>query len=318
MKSERFKGYLFALLATISYSCVYIFSKAAMNDISGAHQLQVTGAYASGMFNVLLQFIFYQYLFAFTLNALWSAFTGKFKLFRNLDWSQIRIFLLLGVMEILTNTSFYLSIFIISNPSVTSFLGNLYPVILTLMGVTLLRERFSWIESAGVFLALAGAFIISYTGGTSLKNMFIPGTLVVLINAILASTTSIIGKINVKKLTPELITLNSTMWPLLSAAMLMIFFREPWTISSSAFANIAAGSFLGPFIGVLLIYYSFKFLEASRSSIIQCLKGIIVLIGAWLYFGTLPLPHQIWGGLLTVAGVLVMTLVQAKFAKPAT
>jgi drug/metabolite transporter (DMT)-like permease len=318
MKSERFKGYLFALLATISYSCVYIFSKAALNDISRAHQLPASGSIPSETFNVILQFLFYQFLIAFTLNTLWSAFTGKFKLFKNLNWSQIRIFLLLGVMEILTNTSFYLSIFIISDPSVTSFLGNLYPVILTLMGVTLLRERFSWIESAGVFLALSGAFIISYAGGTSLKNMFIPGTLIVLINAILASTTSIIGKINVKKLTPELITMNSTMWPLLSATMLMIFFREPWIIPASAFTNIAAGSFLGPFMGVLLIYYSFKFLEASRSSIIQCLKGIIVLFGAWLYFGTLPLPHQIWGGLLTVAGVLVMTLAQARLSKPAT
>jgi drug/metabolite transporter (DMT)-like permease len=312
MKSDRYKGYFFALLATISYSCVYIFSKAALNEISHAHQLPVSGGRPADAFHVLVQFLFYQFLVAFTLNFLWSAFSGKFRLFKSLDKAQLRIFLLLGAMEILTMSSFYLSIFIITDPSVTSFLGNLYPVILTIMGVVILKERFKWIESIGVILALAGAFIISYQGGTSLKDMFIPGTLIVLINAILASTTSIIGKINVRKLSPDLITLNSTFWPLLTATVMMFLFRESWIIPFKAFTNIAAGSFLGPFMGVLLIYYSFKFIEASRSSIVQSMKGIVVLGLAWMYLGTLPVIHQLIGGLLTVAGVLIMTLAQAQ------
>jgi drug/metabolite transporter (DMT)-like permease len=310
MRTDKFKGYLFAFLATISFSNVYIFSKAAMNEIHEAQHQSFTAG-QSGAIGELVRFGFYWFLLAFLLNALWSVFTGKMKQFGRLDRAQIRILLLLGVMEILTNTTFYLSIQIIPDPSVTSFLGNLYPVILTIMGVSILKEKFSWIESAGVFLALTGAFIISYTGGTSLKNMFIPGTLVVLMNAILASATSIIGKVNVKKLTPELITLNHTVWLLIYAACLMVFLRQPWTIPGPAFANIAAGAVLGPFIGVLMVYYSFKFIEASRSSIIQSLKGIVVLAGAWLYFGTLPLPHQVLGGLFTVAGVLVMTLARA-------
>jgi drug/metabolite transporter (DMT)-like permease len=309
MKSDRFKGYFFALLATISYSCVYIFSKGAMNEIGKANQ---TGAGASGIFDILLQFLFYQFLVAFILNACWSAFTGKFKLLKSLERTQIRVFLLLGAMEIMTNASFYLSIYIITDPSVTSFLGNLYPVILALMGVVLLRERFTWVESIGVFLALGGAFVISFTGETSLKRMFIPGTLIVLINAILAASTSIVGKMNVKKLSPDLITLNTTFWPLIVTTLLIIFFRESVIIPFRAFTNIVAGAFLGPFLGVLMIYYSFKFIEASRSSIVQSLKGIIVLLGAWIYFGTLPVRHQLIGGLLTVAGVLIMTLSQAR------
>jgi drug/metabolite transporter (DMT)-like permease len=65
----------------------------------------------------------------------------------------------------------------------------------------------------------------------------------------------------------------------------------------------------------LMIYYSFKFIEASRSSIVQSLKGIVVLAGSWIYFGTLPLKHQIIGGGLTVIGVLIMTLAQAKILR---
>lgn len=297
MKNPQWKGYWFALLATIFYSNVYIFSKAALNEIH------------------LIQFGFFWYLVAVLLNGAWSLRSGKLETIRQLQWPQVRILILLGFMEILTNTTFFISIHIIPDPSVTSFLGNLYPVILTLSGVILLKEKFTWIESAGVFLALAGAFIISYTGGTSLKSMFIPGTLVVLINAILASATSIIGKVNVRKLTPELITLNHTVWLLLYSTVLMVVFRKSFIIPANAMANIAVGSFLGPFLGVLMVYHSFKHIEASRSSIVQSLKGIIVLAGAFLYFGTLPQPHQLWGGMLTVAGVLVMTLAQAGFLR---
>jgi len=313
VRSDQFKGYFFALLATISFSNVYIFSKAAMNGITQAHQ--VAGVNESGSWGELIQFGFYWFLLAFLLNTIWSAYTGKLSYLRSIGRSQVKILILLGILEILTNTTFYLSIQIIPDPSVTSFLGNLYPVVLTLMGVTLLKERFSWIESAGVFFALTGAFIISYTGETSLKNMFIPGTLVVLINAIFASTTSIVGKVNIRKLTPELITLNHTAWLLLYAFILMMVTGESWTIPAPAFTNIAIGSFLGPFMGVLMIYYSFKFIEASRSSIVQSLKGIVVLIGAWLYFGTFPALHQVIGGLFTVLGVLVMTLAQARLIK---
>jgi drug/metabolite transporter (DMT)-like permease len=304
MKSDRFKGYLFAILATLSFSIGgYVFSKAAMNEISQAQLAEPVGQ--------LVVFGFYWFLVAFLLNLAWSALRGNLPQLLRLTRRQYGILILLGIMEVLTNTSFYLSLQIIPDPSVTSFLGNLYPVILTLMGVTLLKERFTWLESVGVFLALTGAFVISYTGETSLRKMFIPGTLVVLVNAILASTTSVIGKVNVRQLTPEIIVLNGTFWLLISASILMVALDVPVQLPLAALSNIAAGAFLGPFLGVLMIYYSFKFIEASRSSIVQSLKGIVVMGGVWIYFGTLPLRHQIIGGLLTVAGVLIMTLVKA-------
>ncbi|MCL1821386.1 MAG: DMT family transporter [Prolixibacteraceae bacterium] len=295
MKSNQLKGYFFALLATISYSNVYIFSKAALNEIH------------------LVQFGFYWFAFGTLFNSIWSFSQGTFRQIPALRWPQIRILILLGVMEILTNTSFYLSIYIIPDPSVTSFLGNLYPVFLTLGGISILKERFSFWESVGIFIAIAGTFIVSYSGeGSSFKSMFIPGTLVVLINAILAAATSLVVKVNIKKLSPELTTLNHNFWLLAYATVLMFATGQSFSAPSSAMLNMFIGSFLGPFLGVLTIYYSFKYIEASRSSIIQSTKGIIVLAGAYLYFGTLPLPHQIFGGVLSVIGVLVMAIAQAR------
>jgi drug/metabolite transporter (DMT)-like permease len=297
MNSDRFKGYFFAILATVSFSNVYVFSKAALNEIH------------------IIQFGFYWYAMGALLNIIWSAWNGNLKLVGSLRKPQVLILVLLGLLEIFTNTTFFLSIHIIPDPSVTSFLGNLYPVFLTLGAVVLLKERFSFVESIGVFLAFAGAFVISYQGGASLGEMFIPGTTVVFINALLAAGTSIVVKLNVKKLSPELITLNHNLWLLIFATVLMFATGQSFVVPSSALINMAIGSFLGPFMGILTIYYSFQFIEASRSSIVQSLKGIVVLIGAYLYFGTLPLPHQLLGGLLTVVGVLIMSLAQARILR---
>ena len=58
-KSDQFKGYLFAILATVSFSNVYIFSKAALNEVH------------------LIQFGFYWFLIAMLLNGAWAARNGQ-------------------------------------------------------------------------------------------------------------------------------------------------------------------------------------------------------------------------------------------------
>jgi len=89
---------------------------------------------------------------------------------------------------------------------------------------------------------------------------------------------------------------------------------ESVAFSARSIKNTVIGAIL-EFVAILTVYYSYKFIEASRSAIIQSLKGIVVLIAAWLVFGTLPLPHQLAGGIITVAGVLIMALAQAGYLK---
>ncbi len=297
MKPEAIKGYFFALVATLAFSNVYIFSKAALNEVH------------------LAQFGIYWFAIGTALSLVYATWNKKLKQIKTLTKKQIKILVILGFLEILTTTSFFLSINIIPDPSVTSFLGNMYPVMLTLGGVFLLKEKFGWIEIAGAILALTGAFIISYSGGTTLKTLFIKGTGIVFINAILATTASLVVKVHVKKLSPELLNLNRVVWLLLFSTIVFLSTGESVIIPFSAFKNIAIGAILGPFLAVLTVYYSFNYIEASRSSVVQSLKGIFVLIGAYLVFNTLPLRHQLTGGLITVIGVLIMTLAQAGLLK---
>ena len=293
MKSNTLKGYLYALIATLAFSNVYIFSKAALNEVH------------------LAQFGVYWFAIGGFLTFLFVWKNKDLTLIKNLTKKQIKILVSLGVLEMLTTTSFFISINIISDPAVTSFLGNMYPVMVTIGGIFLLKEKFGIIEILGISLALSGAFIISYSGGTTIETFFIKGTGWVFINALFATVATLIVKVHVKNISPGLINLNRTVWLLTLSIVMLIIYKEPLAIPVSALKNIAVGAILGPFLAILTVYYSFKYIEASRSSIIQSLKGIFVLIGAYFVFKTFPLPHQFVGGMITVLGVLIMTLAQS-------
>ena len=297
MKSDTYKGYLYALIATLAFSNVYIFSKAALNEVH------------------LTQFGLYWFAIGTTLSLLFAWKNKKLKQLKILSKKQVRILITLGILEILTTTSFFISIKMISDPAVTSFLGNMYPVMVTVGGVFILKEKFGWIELIGVALALTGTFVISYTGGTSLSTFFIKGTGWVLINALFATAATLVVKVHVKNISPELLNLNRTTWLLVFSIIMILVYKQLVIIPISALKNIAIGAVLGPFLAILTIYYSFQYIEASRSSIVQSLKGIFVLIGAYFVFKTFPLPHQFIGGMITVIGVLIMTLSQSGIFK---
>lgn len=296
MKSDTFKGYFFAIVATLAFSNVYIFSKAALNEIP------------------LAQFGSLWYLVVGISCFLFALFNKKLGQLAHLTRRQVYVLLSLGLLEIITTTLFFVSIHVIPDPSVTSFLGNMYPVMVMLGGIFIFHERFGPVEIFGGFLALAGAFVISYTGGTTLETLFIKGTGIVFFNAVFAAIATLVVKAHVKKLSPELLNLNRAVW-LLMFSVIMFFVRgESVIFSTAGVANTTIGAVL-EFIAILTVYYSFKYIEVSRSSIVQSLKGIFVLLVAFLFFGTFPETYQLIGGMLTVAGILIMALAQAGFFK---
>jgi drug/metabolite transporter (DMT)-like permease len=294
MKSNIIKGYFFAFVATLAFSNVYIFSKAALNELPLAH------------FGSLW------YLAVTVLCLVYAAFSKKLGQLAHLTRKQVYVLLVLGGLEIATTTLFFLSVHIIPNPAVTSFLGNLYPLMVLLGGIFILHEKFSPIEIFGGFLALAGAFVISYSGGTTLKTFFIEGTGVVFFNAIFAATATLVVKIHVKHLSPEILNLNRGVWLLLFSFVMIFISDETASFSTLAVRNTLTGAFL-EFAAILTAYYSFKFIDVSKSSIIQSLKGIVVMLFSFLFFRSLPQTHQILGGLITVLGILIMALSQAGY-----
>ncbi len=290
IKDPAVKGYLWTFLAVVALSNVYIFSKAALNVVH------------------IAQFGFYWFGLGMIWNLIFTIKTCKLSTIKKISRKTAGILVVIGILETTATTLFFLGLFTIENPAVTSFLGNMGPIFVTILGVSILKERFNYLEAIGMLLTLAGAFIISYRGPGTLGNIFLKGTEYVVLGSLVFSFSTIIVKKNVgKSLSPAIISLNRTVFLFLFATIMMFVFQKSFSIPNTALLNIAIGSVLGPFLAVLASYNALKYIEASRTSILGSTKSLFVLLGSFLYFGNFPKTIQIAGGILTIIGILLIS-----------
>lgn len=284
------KGYIFAFLAVLAMSNVYIFSKAALSETS------------------LAVFGFYWFLFGLLWNFLFAIKTNKFNQLKTFQSKQFVVLLILGLLEVGGTTFFFLAIFTIPNPAIVSFLGNINPVIVTVLGFIILKERYNRPEVFGITLIIIGALTISYQGGSSFHSMFIKGTDYVLYSGLLFGFSAIFTKKNVKKIGPVILALNRNIFLFVFALIMVLAQQHSFFINGYVLGNVFLGSILGPFLGVLAGYQAYRYLEVSRVSILGSTKGILVLIGAYIYFGKFPEAYQIIGGLISIIGVILISI----------
>lgn len=283
----RTRGYTYAFIATICGSLVYLFSKAALNEVS------------------LPQFGFYWFLGALFFNGLMAAHPrGRFNI-KTFSGSDYRTLFYIGIIEIIATTSFYAAISVSSNPAVPSFLRNLEYLFVTLFGIWLLSERFGKMAKAGAILTIAGAFIISFRHATWMSFITGASGLMLLSTSFYAART-ILAKKHIREISPVVLAINRAFFLFLFAIVFMFAQHKDFKIPFSALLNIIAGAFVGPFLTSIFQYSALRFIEASRAAIIQSTTGIFVLIGAFLIFGNLPATIQIAGGLLAITGVGLM------------
>jgi drug/metabolite transporter (DMT)-like permease len=294
---DTLKGYFYTVLATIAFSNVYVFSKAALNEIP------------------LPLFLFLICLIGFLINLNILVAKGGLSKLAALPRSIWWLFPTLGVIEIFTVFTFYASVNAISEPAVTGFLGNLFPLFTTILGIAFLKERFSPLESVGIFVVFAGALLTSYSGNLSLNDFFIPGVGLVVLNCVGAATATVIVRAKVNNLTPEILSFNRIFWLLIFFSGWVIIADIPLVITSKGFMNTLFAAILDPVLAILLAYKAYQYIEASRGTIIQSTKGLLIIPVAYFYFGTLPLPHQIAGGVIAMAGVGIIGFGQHKLSK---
>ena len=287
---DRTKGYLLAIVATLAMANVFIFSKAALNEVH------------------LIQFGVYWYLLGMVWLLLYLAIRRQLGMLKTIPRAYLKQLVIIGLLELGGTVFFFMAIQKMENPAMVSFLGNLTPLLITLLGVVLLHERYVPIEILGIVLTLGGAFLISYQkpgeGGGWLRE----GAEWVFLSATFYAVAFVMAKHSITSLNPFVLTLNRLiyLW-LFSVGALLVTGMSP-VIPGKALLNIFLGSFLGPFLTGLTNYMAIQYLEASRTSIITSAKGFFVLVGAFIYLGLVPTSWQIWGGVLTVTGVILITV----------
>jgi len=295
--NNQLKGYLLAFLSVIAVSNVYIFSKAALNEIS------------------LAQFGTYWFGFGLIWIILYGIKNKSFRHLRSFDKSKYTILITLGLIEIVATTFFFKAIHTIPNPAITSFLNNISPVFVLTLSFLVLRERLNKLEIMGVILALSGGFIIGYKGGFDIRHMFIDGTQYVIMASSMFAISSVISKKNIVSLSPVLIALNRTLFLFLFSLIALIYQNDTFYIPASAFTSTFIGSVLGPFLTVITGLQALKYIDLSKKSMISSMKSLFILVGAYLYFDTFPKTFELLGGLLSIMGVLLIIFGKKRLKK---
>jgi drug/metabolite transporter (DMT)-like permease len=87
----------------------------------------------------------------------------------------------------------------------------------------------------------------------------------------------------------------------------MMFVQDQsFIIPVSAFKNLLFGSIIGPFLTVITGLLSLQYIDLSKKSMISSTKSLFILLGAYLYFGQFPRIYEIFGGILSIMGVLLI------------
>jgi len=281
------KGYLYAFIATICGSLVYLFSKAALNEVS------------------LPQFGFWWFLTAIFWNGLMAAHPrGGFSV-KSFTPKDYRTLLLIGLIEVVATSSFYAAIEVSPNPAIPSFLRNLEYLFVSVLGFVLLSERYGKVALAGAILTLSGAFIISLRT-TSADSFFTAASGLMLLSTSFYAVRTITAKKHIREISPVVLSINRAIFLLLFALIFMIKGGYTFKIPAHAFVNILAGSFVGPFLTSIFQYSALRYIEASKTAIVQSTTGLFVMVGAYFIFGNLPTPVQICGGLVSMFGVVLL------------
>jgi drug/metabolite transporter (DMT)-like permease len=283
-----YKGYSLALLATIAGSTVYIFSKAAFSQVS------------------LPQFGVYWFAFAIAWNVMYTMRSAEHRRFHPIKGHSLKMLLLIGFIELVATGAFYAAIKTSANPAIPSFLRNMEYIFVTLMGVFLLRERFTRLEATGVLLTFSGAMVISYHKDATFASYLTGASGLMLVSTVFYGFRTILAKSNINVLTPTILAINRAVFLLVFSLIMLLALGQGLAIPGKALLNIAVGSFFGPFLTSIGQYSALKYIEASRSAIIQSTTALFVLIGAYLIFGRFPLGYQLVGGALTIAGPMLL------------
>jgi len=289
LSAELTKGYALMFASVLTNSSTYIISKLLLKAMS----LRVFG------------------IWWFGLGIIWNGL-NIFRKWRShafivpsgRAWPWL---MWIGLVEVVATFSFFTAVSLTPNPSIIAFLNNLAPVFVIILAVIFLEEKIGAVDYVAFAITLGGAILI--TGEALLKPilLFRSGSGYILISAILYAVSTVSIKRNVKILDASLVTFNRSLLMFIACLLWFLIRRDSLDVRSGLWPLLLPGSITGPFLTVFFTYSALRYIDASRVSVISTGRMFFVLLGTWLVFGVLPTLHQIWGGVMIILGIWMLT-----------
>ena len=288
MNNPKAYGYLYAFGAALALSSSFIFSKSALNHVS------------------MIQFGAVWFSLGVFWNSIWYFGRGHFRNFRLQLKEKLMVAFLIAVLEGIATGLFYLAIRAMENPAVVSFIGNIGPVFVTIMGITLLREHFKGAQIAGILITIGGVVALNFREGAFL-GFTDPGAIYVITASFFFALATIAGRRFKEFLDPELMSLIRAI--LLATVFIILFIAKKEQMSFQPFVwrDLALGSLFETLLTIVFAYQALRRIEATSTSLIISSKAVWTLFLAWIFLDVFPTGIQLIGGTLTLAGIFLIT-----------
>ena len=284
------KGFLFAFLSAISGAYLFIFAKYVLQSLNPE------------------TFCSIYYVFASLYFAAWLVLTGQLRLLR-LPAASIRLIFVIAVLESVSVIALFSAVRLM-DPTLVSFFNNAQTVFIILLSAVFLKERFTQPELLGTAVALAGILLISFRSARPV----VLGMALTLLSAVFFSCTVILVKKSMLLLSP--LTLGFyravALMVVMNAYALAGGAFQP--VESSLVLYISAGALFGPFLNILFYFYSLKYFDASKTSLIRASQPLFVLLNAAVFLQFVPSPKEIAGGLIIILGLYILVTGRERLA----
>lgn len=213
----------------------------------------------------------------------------------------------LGILNGAANLLLFTAINL-GDPTLAAFFSRSETVYSVLLGAAVLHERLRGYQWAGVGIAIIGAGVMTFRSGPVVWLML--GIL--LVSNFFLALSGLVAKTQVQSVPPLVLSTARTI------LMSFLLGLVGWAAGELAWPDlpawgwIAGGSFFGPFLSYVLFYKALQYLDLARGAVIRASQPLFVALYSLALFGTLISPRQFAGGLLMVAGVILMLWEQGK------
>ena len=222
-----------------------------------------------------------------------------------ISWNKLKPCLLplilLGLSSSVANFFLFTSVKL-GDPTVVAFFSRSETIFSLLFGVILLKERLTGWQWMGAAIAIAGAGIMTYQGGSIIWTVL---GLTVIANFFHA-TASYIAKRNVAKVPPVVLGIARTVVLTIVLGVAGFLAGDLVWPSLRALLWMIGGAFFGPFLSFVLFYKGLKTMDMGQAAIIRATQPLFVTVYSLILFGITIGGIQFAGGLIILGGVVLM------------
>lgn len=208
---------------------------------------------------------------------------------------------LYGGLFILTSiialASFWIGLSLIDAAHV-GFLSRLEIVVIVILGILFLKERFTILEALAGIVIFAGTLFIQH----SIPRQASLGFWIALFSAFTMGLMEIFSKMAVKYIIPYRLTAVRN---IIVGVVLLIWAAGKGTFTIDLgwyWAGIAFVSIMGPVLGRTIYLYALKYTEVTKVGLTTQIQPIFIMAAAIFFLNEFPSTSEIIGGTMIIAG----------------